>query len=216
MPYPGQPKQTPIPPQLNRWNWGAFLLNWIWGLGNGTYIALLMFVPLVNIVMLFVLGAKGSEWAWKNQQWSSDEQFLKTQRHWAIAGFIVVSCLLLVVGLVVLLFVTVTSLMRNNDAYMMSMNMVRTDERVTALFGQPIDDDGFVSGNVSIKGSKGEADFSIPVTGPGCEGKVISRATREAGTWTIRLLFVQPECQKAPIVLVNKDSTAIPNQGTDI
>ena len=35
-----------IPPELDRWNWGAFLLNWIWGVGNNTYIALLTLVPL--------------------------------------------------------------------------------------------------------------------------------------------------------------------------
>lgn len=49
-----------IPPELDRWNWGAFLLNWIWGIGNNTFIALLTFVPVVGVVMIFVLGAKGS------------------------------------------------------------------------------------------------------------------------------------------------------------
>ena len=36
---PIEPK--PIPPEIDRWNWGAFLLNWIWGVGNNTFIALL-------------------------------------------------------------------------------------------------------------------------------------------------------------------------------
>ena len=49
-----------IPRELDRWNWGAFFLNWIWGLGNSTYIALLMWVPFVNLIMIFVLGARGS------------------------------------------------------------------------------------------------------------------------------------------------------------
>ena len=57
----GMEKESVLPPELKGWNWGAFLLNWIWGIGNSTYIAFLMFVPLVNIVMLFVLGAKGNE-----------------------------------------------------------------------------------------------------------------------------------------------------------
>lgn len=52
-----------VPPEIDRWNWGAFLLTWIWGVGNNTFIALLMFVPFVNIVMWFVLGARGSAWA---------------------------------------------------------------------------------------------------------------------------------------------------------
>ncbi|MGH6676795.1 MAG: hypothetical protein ACRECE_11325, partial [Xanthobacteraceae bacterium] len=44
-----------IPPEIDRWNWGAFLLNWIWGIGNNTFIALLTLVPFVGFVMPFVL-----------------------------------------------------------------------------------------------------------------------------------------------------------------
>ncbi|MGZ5106361.1 MAG: hypothetical protein ACXWBR_19085, partial [Usitatibacter sp.] len=62
---------SPVPSEIDRWNWGAFLLNWIWGIGNNTFIALLALVPFVNIIMVFVLGAKGSEWAWRNKHWES-------------------------------------------------------------------------------------------------------------------------------------------------
>ncbi len=98
MPFPGQPKETPIPPSLDHWNWGAFLLNWIWGLGNSTYIALLMFVPFVNIVMIFVLGAKGSKWAWKNRLWENEGHFKSVQRKWAIAGVAVMAGFILFFG----------------------------------------------------------------------------------------------------------------------
>jgi len=76
-----------VPPEIKKWNWGAFFLNWIWGLGNKTYIALLCFIPFVNIVMIFVLGAKGSEWAWRNKQWDSVEHFRSVQKKWAWWGF---------------------------------------------------------------------------------------------------------------------------------
>jgi len=55
-------------------------LNWIWGIGNNTLIALLMFVPLVNVVMPFVLGAKGSSWAWRNRRWEGVEHFKDAQK----------------------------------------------------------------------------------------------------------------------------------------
>src|SRR5689334_653026 len=71
----GRGERAIVPPEIQRWNWGAFLLNWIWGIGNDTYIALLMFVPLVNFVMMFVLGAKGSAWAWRNRRWHDIEHF---------------------------------------------------------------------------------------------------------------------------------------------
>ena len=67
----GQGRSTEVPAEIKRWNWGAFFLNWLWGFGNRTYIALLCLIPLLNIVMIFVLGAKGSEWAWRNKQWES-------------------------------------------------------------------------------------------------------------------------------------------------
>ena len=55
-----QPLNHPaeIPPELDRWNWGAFFLNWIWGIGNSTFIALLTLIPGVNFIMIFVLGAR--------------------------------------------------------------------------------------------------------------------------------------------------------------
>ena len=59
----GQGKGTELPDELKGLNWGAFLLNWIWGLGNRTYIALLALIPLVNFVMMFVLLFKGNKWA---------------------------------------------------------------------------------------------------------------------------------------------------------
>jgi len=94
------------PAAVKRWNWGAFLLSWIWGLGNKTYIALLSLIPVVNLVMIFVLGAKGSAWAWKNKQWESAEQFTRVQGLWTafglglLAGYII-ALILVVVALVV-------------------------------------------------------------------------------------------------------------------
>ena len=75
-----------IPAEIDRWNWGAFLLNWIWGVGNNTFIALLTLVPLLGLIMPFVLGARGSGWAWQNGRWDSLEHFKRVQRSWAIWG----------------------------------------------------------------------------------------------------------------------------------
>jgi len=83
-----------IPPQIRKWNWGAFFFTWIWGIANGTYIAFFALIPYVGFVMPFVLGAKGSEWAWSNKHWQSVEQFRDTQRSWAIAGAVVFGILI--------------------------------------------------------------------------------------------------------------------------
>ncbi len=96
-PYQGQPAGTP---NLSKWNWGAFFLTWIWGVFNGTWITLLFLVivilyiipivqfiaPLAEIAFRIFLGVKGTEWAWKNKQWSSAESFEHTQSTWAKVG----------------------------------------------------------------------------------------------------------------------------------
>lgn len=74
--------------ELDKWNWGAFFLTWIWGLGNRVYIALLVFIPGINIIMLGVLGMNGNLWAWRARRWESIEKFKRSQRKWAIAGLI--------------------------------------------------------------------------------------------------------------------------------
>ncbi len=90
----GQGQLSTVPPELNRFNWGALLLNWIWGIFNlscGFAILsfLISFVPLVNLVWAVVLGFKGNEWSWRAKRWPSAERFLSTQRKWAIAGVII-------------------------------------------------------------------------------------------------------------------------------
>ena len=42
----GQGPLAQVPAEIDRWNWGAFLLNWIWGIGNDSFIALLSRIGL--------------------------------------------------------------------------------------------------------------------------------------------------------------------------
>ena len=79
-----------IPPGVQGWSWGAFLLNVFWALANRTWIGLLMFVPYLWFVIPFVLGYKGREWAWKNRRWESLEEFNRVQRQWSAAGLVTV------------------------------------------------------------------------------------------------------------------------------
>lgn len=81
-------KTDEIPVEINRWNWGAFFLGWIWGLANGVWISLLTFIPIINIFVAFYLGRKGNELAWRNGDWESVESFHVSQRRWAAAGTI--------------------------------------------------------------------------------------------------------------------------------
>jgi type II secretory pathway pseudopilin PulG len=75
-----------IPDGVKGWSWGAFFLNWIWAIGNRSWIGLLALVPYVGWLMVFWLGFKGREMAWKNKQWDSLEHFNRVQRKWSQWG----------------------------------------------------------------------------------------------------------------------------------
>ena len=87
-----------VPPEIKKWNWGAFMFNIWWGIGNKSYLALLCLIPLANIVMPFVCGALGNEWAWKNGNYTSVDEFKKVQETWNRAGFVsFIVCLVFIV-----------------------------------------------------------------------------------------------------------------------
>lgn len=84
----GKGDSTVVPEEIKGWNWGAFFLNAIWGIGNRTFFALFALVPVVNIIVMIVLGFKGNKWAWQNRSWDSVEHFKEVQQKWTIAGYI--------------------------------------------------------------------------------------------------------------------------------
>lgn len=79
-----------IPEGVKGWSWGAFLLNWIWALGNRTWIGLLALVPYIGFFVAIWLGVKGREMAWKNAQWDSVEHFNRVQRRWSVWAVVLI------------------------------------------------------------------------------------------------------------------------------
>jgi hypothetical protein len=176
-----------IPAEINRWNWGAFLLNWIWGIGNQTYIALLALIPGVNLVMWFVLGAKGSAWAWRNGRWDSVEHFKRVQRGWAIAGIAVW------IGVLVLGGGTVGGVFygfKHSAAYEMAAAKLQSSPVATNALGSPIST-GFPLGNISINGASGRAALNFSATGPKAAGEVFVEAVKRDGLWSLTRLTLK-------------------------
>jgi len=107
----------PFPAELKGFNWGAFLLTWIWGVGNKSYITLIAlavlaistisvagrFTSLITLGLAIWFGFSGNEWAWNNRHFRDISEFKSVQRAWTIAGIIVplVVVMLGVVGLFV-------------------------------------------------------------------------------------------------------------------
>jgi hypothetical protein len=185
----GQGGAAAVPAEVDRWNWGAFLLNWIWGICNNTFIALLVFIPFVGFFWIFVLGAKGSAWAWRNKRWESVEEFKRVQRLWAIAGAAVIAgVVLFVVGIVFL----VMMLFKSSDAYQLGVAKLEASAEAMAALGPPIST-GFPSGNMNVSGNSGSADLSFSVTGQKAKGTVYLDATKDMGQWKANRIELEIE-----------------------
>jgi hypothetical protein len=197
-----------IPPELDRWNWGAFLLNWIWGIGNNTFIALLTFVPVVGIVMVFVLGAKGSRWAWRNGRWDSIEHFKRVQRQWAIWGVIVwLGALLLFGGVMGGVFLA----LENSDAYRLGAAKVQASTEAAALLGTPIST-GMPSGSIKIADDTGQAALSFSASGSKATGQISLTADKKAGVWSLKTLTLKVDGRDDAIDLLGESRVELDRQ----
>ena len=95
------------PENLNKFNWGAFMLNMIWGIGNKSYLTFLCLVPVLNVVWVFVCGFKGNQWAWDSGCFKTAEEFEATQATWNRAG---IAYFVLMIVFFVLYFIFLGSL----------------------------------------------------------------------------------------------------------
>lgn len=84
----GRPGAT-LPAGAGGLSWGGFFLNWIWGIGNNTWIALLALLPVANLIVPFWLLFTGREKAWQNRRWRDLEHFNRVQRNWGAAGLVI-------------------------------------------------------------------------------------------------------------------------------
>jgi hypothetical protein len=192
-----------IPAEIKCWNWGAFLLNWIWGIGNNTYIALLALIPFVGFIMLFVLGAKGSAWAWRNGRWDSVEHFKRVQRRWAIWGLVIW------IAVPTLFGVSIGGIffgLKHSAAYEMAVAKLQANPLAVNILGSPIST-GMPFGAISFNGSSGMAGLSFSATGPKAAGVVFVEAVKKDGVWSIRRLTLKLNDSGKVIDLINSSNT---------
>jgi hypothetical protein len=116
-------------------------------------------------------------------------------RNWK--WFVPTGCCLtpLVLGgaFVAFLVLVIFGAMKQSDVYKMAVARAKADPRVIAALGSPIKDGWYVSGKTNVNGGSGEADLSIPISGPRGKGTIYAIATKFAGDWTYSKLVVKVE-----------------------
>lgn len=103
-----------FPDELKKFNWGAFLLSWIWAIGNKAWFALVpVIIPMflgrlyilcsiLTFISLVWVGIMGNRWAWNAKNWENIEEFNRVQKLWAGAGaFLMIAILAITIGIVI-------------------------------------------------------------------------------------------------------------------
>ncbi len=185
---PNTPDRYSVPPEIKKWNWGAFFLSWIWGLAHNTYIALLVFVPVIGLFVPFILGFKGSEWAWRNREWQSVEAFQERQRKWAWAGFIfTVTMLVFVIAITSAIFVSLANIEPVDKALAIANN----NTEAVYYLGKPLEKGYLVTGSVNIEGPSGYADLAV-ISLVGAEKHITNNGSHGSATLWPNSLVVTP------------------------
>jgi hypothetical protein len=103
-------------------------------------------------------------------------------------------------GLIFLLGVFVGGLLsivegsfHNSSVFQQATARARNSERVREEIGQPMKGAWLIAGSIQLNGSSGNADLSIPITGPKGKGTIRAVAVKSAGVWQFDTLQVQVE-----------------------
>ncbi len=206
--HPGSDPTYPlaIPQEVRRWNWGAFFLTWVWGIGNNVLIALLVFVPFLNFVWPIVLGIKGSEWAWQKKRWDNVEHFQHVQRIWGWVGFgVFLWVMAMIAGAIFFLF----TLFMKTEPYLHGLHVVTRSPAIIAELGEPVKPGWFVTGNINVNAADGKANISFPIYGPKGKGTVYVKAIKDMGEWHVLHVVVEIESthERIEVLAAQPDGT---------
>jgi hypothetical protein len=91
------------------------------------------------------------------------------------------------------LVVFIFGAIKSSEIYKGALNRAQNDPRVIAALGSPITSGFFVSGNVNVNNSTGNADIAFPIRGPKGKGSVHAVATRDSGGWHYSELTARPD-----------------------
>jgi hypothetical protein len=113
-------------------------------------------------------------------------------RNWK--WFVPVGCFsicLLFAGFIALIMTFVFGVMRSSDAYKLALIRARAHPAVVEALGSPLQEGWFTSGNVNVTGPSGNAELSIPVSGPKGSGTLYLEARKSTGEWAFSKLVLK-------------------------
>ena len=131
------------------------------------------------------------------------------KRNWKwfvpLGCFSIALLFVLFVGSVV---VIVFSAVKSTDVYKDALARAKSHPAVIEALGSPVTEGFLVSGNTNVNGASGEANLSIPVSGPKGKGTVYLAATKSLGRWNYSGLVLEIERTHQRIDLLQRVAPA--------
>jgi hypothetical protein len=97
------------------------------------------------------------------------------------------------VALVGSIALIVFSAIKSTDVYKEALTRAKAHPAVIDAIGLPITEGFLVSGNTSVNGASGEANLSIPISGPNGKATIYVAATKSLGQWNYSGLVAEIE-----------------------
>lgn len=94
-------------------------------------------------------------------------------------------------GGLTLIILLVFGMIKSSDPYTDSLAQALANPKVQAALGSPIEAGFFVTGNINVSGSSGDADIAYTITGPNDSGSVYVVAEKSGGQWYYSTMEVQ-------------------------
>ena len=101
--------------------------------------------------------------------------------------------LTLFTAFVVSIALIVFSAVKSTDVYRDALARAKAHPSVIEILGSPIKEGFLVSGNTNVNGASGEANLSIPISGPKGKGTIYVAANKSLGKWNYSGLIVEIE-----------------------
>lgn len=105
-------------------------------------------------------------------------------RKWILLGIAVcLGVVCLCAAFITLIVGIVFGAIRSTDVYQEALQRARNDPAVVEALGEPIEPGWWVTGSIETTGNLGDADFTIPISGPNGSGRLYAVARKSGGPW---------------------------------
>lgn len=101
--------------------------------------------------------------------------------------------MLFLAGCALAIFFFAMGAMKQSDAYKIALARAQTNPSLIDAIGSPITQRGIISGNSNVNGAVGEANLSIPLSGPKGKATLYVEARKSADVWSFQILVAKVE-----------------------